>query len=143
MKRGLPGLEISAPLLERMLGHARAAYPLESCGILAGEKGKIARVYCLENMEKSPTAYFMAPEEQLRVLREIEEDGLELSAIYHSHPHSSAYPSSRDVALAFFPDALMLIISLKDREFPDVKAFQIKEGKITRREVRILPPETN
>ena len=137
MKKILPDLEIPEALLGRIVNHARQEYPLESCGILAGERGKVTRFFPLENIEKSPVSYLLAPEEQLRVFREIEDDGLELSAIYHSHPHSPAFPSQRDIDHAFYPDALILIISLMDQEAPEIRAFQIRDGKIEKRLIRI------
>jgi proteasome lid subunit RPN8/RPN11 len=62
---------------------------------------------------------------------------LELTAIYHSHPHSPAFPSQRDIDHAFYPDVLILIISLMDQEVPEIRAFQIKDGKIEKRSIRI------
>lgn len=50
-------------------------------------------------------------------------------AIYHSHPDSEAFPSAKDVQLAFYPDSLYIIVSLVKKE-PVVKAFSIKEGDI-------------
>ena len=47
---------------------------------------------------------------------EIDEQGWELWAIYHSHTHSEAYPSETDIRLAFYPDARYLLLSLADRE---------------------------
>ena len=137
MKKILPDLEIPEDLLSRVIEHSRREYPLESCGILAGKNGKIARVYSMENTEKSSSSYLMAPEEQLKVFREVEEAGLELSAIYHSHPHSAAYPSQRDVDYAFYPDSLILIISLMDPKAPRVGVFQIENGKIEQKGLKI------
>ena len=91
----------------------------------------------MENIEKSSSSYLMAPEEQLRVFREIEEEGLELSAIYHSHPHSPAFPSQRDVDYAFYPGSLILIVSLMDQKFPQIGAFQIENGKIKKKALKI------
>lgn len=134
-------LTIPEVFLDKIIEHARREYPLECCGILAGKKGKITRVYSLGNIEKSPFSYRLEPEEQLGVFRAIEEDGLELSAIYHSHPHSPPYPSQRDVDLAFYPDSLILIISLMDRQVPEICAFQIEEGKVEKRAIKICAKE--
>jgi len=137
MKKIFPDLEIPEDLLSRVIEHARQGYPLESCGLLAGKNGKITKVYSLENTEKSSSSYLMAPEEQLKVFREVEEEGLELSAIYHSHPHSPAFPSQRDVDYAFYPDSLILIISLMDPKVPQAGVFQIENGKIEQKELKI------
>ena len=91
----------------------------------------------MENTEKSSSSYLMAPEEQLRVFREVEEEALELSAIYHSHPHSPAFPSQRDVDYAFYRDSLILIISLMDPKGPQLGVFQIENGKIQQKGLKI------
>ena len=139
MKKDLPDLEIHGDLLDRVIEHARQEYPLESCGILAGKKGKISRFYPMGNTEKSSSCYLMEPEEQVRVFQEIEKEGLELSAIYHSHPHTTAFPSQRDVDYAFYPDSLILIISLREKTVPQIKAFQIIKGKIEKKTIKVCP----
>ena len=141
MKKNLPDLEIPEDLLNRLIEHARQEYPLESCGILAGKNGKITKLYSMENTQKSSSCYLMAPEEQLRVFQEIEKEGLELSAIYHSHPHSPAFPSQRDVDFAFYPDSLILIISLMADKIPQIGAFQIEKGKIQQKAVKVIEKE--
>ena len=52
-------------------------------------------------------------------------------AIYHSHPGSPAYPSGKDVGLAFYPDSLYIIVGLCDKERPEVRAYRIVEGKVS------------
>ncbi len=137
MQQFLPDLEIPEDLLNRIIEHARQEYPLESCGILAGKNGQITKFYPMVNTRKSSSCYLMEPEDQLRVFQEIEKEGLDLSAIYHSHPHTAAFPSQRDVDYAFYPDSLILIISLIDKEIPQVGAFQVEEGRIERKTIKV------
>jgi proteasome lid subunit RPN8/RPN11 len=137
VKKNLPYLEIPENLFNRIIEHACQKYPLESCGILAGMHGRITKFYPMTNKEKSSSCYLMEPEEQLRVFQEMEKEGFELSAIYHSHPHTAAFPSQRDVDNAFYPDSLILIISLIEKELPQIGAFQIEKGKIERKAVRV------
>ena len=141
MKKKLPDLEIPEDLLNTIIDHARLEYPLESCGILAGKNGKITKFYPMANTKKSSSCYLMEPEEQVRVFQEIEKEGLELSAIYHSHPHTAAFPSQRDVDYAFYPNSLILIISLMDKEVPQIGIFQIEKGKIEKKRSRLRLPE--
>jgi proteasome lid subunit RPN8/RPN11 len=82
----------------------------------------------MTNIEHSPVTYRLDPEEQYRAFKEIEERGWELLAIYHSHIASPAYPSARDLELAFYPDSLYLIISLMDMARPVIRAFKIVDG---------------
>lgn len=125
---------ISIPkiFLEKIIAHASQEYPLECCGILAGKNNKIFKIYPMENIEKSPISYFMDPKAQYQVFKELEQEKLELLAIYHSHPNSPAYPSPKDINLAFYPKTFMIIISLINPQRPSVKSFQIKNGKVKR-----------
>jgi len=143
MVRFLPDLEIPKTLLNKIIEHARQEYPLESCGILAGKNGKITKFYPMTNTKKSSSCYLMEPEEQVRVFQEIEKEGLELSAIYHSHPHTASFPSQRDVDYAFYPDSLILIISLKDKDVPQIGVFQIEKGKIEKKAIRVTVKKNN
>jgi [CysO sulfur-carrier protein]-S-L-cysteine hydrolase len=113
-------------LADELVAHARAEFPNECCGMIAGSDGRAMRVYRAANTESSPFMYVMEPREQLRIMEEIDEGGGDLLAIYHSHTRSAAYPSRTDVELAFFPDTLYLIVSLADRERPDLRAFRIR-----------------
>ena len=131
-------MEIPKELLDRIIEHARQEYPLESCGILAGNTGKITKFYPMVNTERSSPCYLMEPEEQFRVFQEIEKEGLELSAIYHSHPHTAAFSSQRDVDYAFYPDSLILIISLMEKEVPQIGVFQIEKGEIERKTIKVI-----
>ena len=122
---------------EEMIRHARREYPNEACGLLAGKDGRVEKVYQMTNAEHSPVTYRLDPEEQYRTFTEIEEEGWELLAIYHSHSHSPAYPSATDLELAFYPDSLYLIITLADRARPTIRAFRIVEGVIEEESVEI------
>jgi hypothetical protein len=50
---------------------------------------------------------------------------------------SPAFPSRTDVDLAGWPDAAYMIVSLGS-EPPEIKAFAIRDGKISRRELEIV-----
>ena len=130
-------LFISRELLSEMLAHCKEVYPFEACGILAGKGNVVKRIYKMTNIEKSGVSYMMEPGEQFTVMKEMRENGLEMTAIYHSHPCASAYPSAKDISLAFYPDSLYVIASLIDDE-PAVKAFEIKDGTVREAEILII-----
>jgi proteasome lid subunit RPN8/RPN11 len=123
--------------MEKMVAHCRAAYPNETCGILAGKEGTIEKIYEMTNIEPSPVSYLMDPKEQFLAMKEMRTEGNRMIAIYHSHPQSPAYPSSKDVSLAFYPDAVYVIVSLIDRNKPEIRAFEIKEWNVS--EVTVYP----
>lgn len=123
---------------EKLIEHSKRESPDEACGILAGREGKVTKVYPMANADKSAKTFFMDPKEQLRVMKEIRNLGLEMAGIYHSHPETEAYPSAHDVELAFYPGASYVIVSLKDKDNPKIKSFRIIEGKIEEEKLEIV-----
>jgi proteasome lid subunit RPN8/RPN11 len=130
-------VRISQEHLDEIVRHAREEMPNECCGIIATRDGAVVQVFRATNADASPVRYSLDPNEQLRISNEIEANGWELGAIYHSHTRSAAYPSQTDVNLAFYPDALYLIVSLAEPEAPDVRAFRIVDSKISEADLAI------
>ena len=115
-------------MAQELVDHAIADLPNECCGMISGEAGVATGVHRAANSEGSPFMYVMDPREQLRIMDAIDEAGQDLLAIYHSHTRSAAYPSRTDVELAFFPDTLYLIVSIADRDTPEIRAFRLSRG---------------
>ena len=110
----------------------------EACGILAGNGRKIEKIFPLANISESPRlCYYIDTKEQLAVFKELRKQGLELTAIYHSHVDSPAYPSARDIELAFYPESSYIIVSLSNPESLMARSFRIVEGAITEEELVI------
>lgn len=130
-------VRIPSTIFEKMVRHALRETPLECCGILAGKGRAVRRMYETRNADESRTTYVIAPEEQLEVFREMEKEGLDMVAIYHSHPNTIPFPSARDVRLAFYPDVAYIVISLKDGE-PAVKGFRISKEAIFIEPIRVV-----
>ncbi len=129
---------IPQTIFDEMVDHAKKAWPEECCGLLAGRDGLTTRIYPLENQLRSRTSYHADPQQQLLAFRETEDLGLDLLAIYHSHPDTESYPSSEDVDKAYFTEVLYVIISLKDRT-PQVRAFRIaRSGEIGEEEIEVF-----
>lgn len=115
---------------------ARSDFPYEVCGLLGIDEEGGIRHFPISNDERSMTSYVMNPGELLPAMREIEDEGLHL-VIYHSHTHTRAYPSATDVRLAAYPGATYLIVTLQDRERPELRAFRIMDGEVTEKPVRV------
>lgn len=124
-------LQIAPQIFEAMLVHLQAGYPLEACGILAGPPGRVVCQYPIDNILASPVAYEMDPRQQIAAMIDLEERGWEMTGIYHSHPTGPERPSPTDVAQAFYPDSVYVIVSLADRERPVARAFRIENGRFT------------
>ena len=123
-------MRFSRALLDELIQHAREDLPNECCGIVASDDGAAVKVFRAANAEASPVRYSLDPREQYRITMEIEEQGWALGAIYHSHTRSEAYPSQTDVNLAFYPDAIYVIVSLRKPDDPEVRAFRIADERI-------------
>ncbi len=119
-------MRLPRALADELVAHAREDMPNECCGLIAGRDGTAIRVMRTTNTEASPFMYVMDPREQMRLMEEVEDAGEDLLAIYHSHTRSAAYPSRTDVDLAFFPDPLYVIVSLADRDAPEIRAFRLR-----------------
>jgi proteasome lid subunit RPN8/RPN11 len=123
-------VRISRALYDQVVEHARAEAPNECVGVIAARDGVAVAVHPARNAARSPLRYEMDGMEQYRIQSAIEDAGLDLGAIYHSHTRSEPYPSQTDVNLAFYPDALYVIVGLAGPE-PDVRAWRIVDGEIS------------
>lgn len=121
--------------LAALIEHARSDFPYEVCGLLAGIGGRLTRHYRIPNAARSMTFYNMDARELLAAMNDMDDNEWDLLGIYHSHTHTEAYPSATDVELAFYANAVYLIVSLQDRERPVVRAFDIVDGVVTERTV--------
>lgn len=131
-------MRISQSLVDEMVAHAREDLPNECCGMVGGRDGEATEVIRVVNAAATPLRYEMDPQGQYNALKEIEDKGGELLAIYHSHTKSAAYPSQTDVNQAVaWPDQVYVIISLADPDRPDVKAFMLKDLKIADAEFEV------
>lgn len=122
---GIDLLRLPQLLYEAMLLHLEALYPEEGCGLLAGHwhDETATTLYAIPNQSRSPTQYLMDPRLQLSAFLEIEQANLALLAIYHSHPQGPETPSLTDLAQAYYPDLIQLVVSLADPAQPTVRAF--------------------
>lgn len=112
----------------------RGALPNEGCGLLVSdrvaEEGGVPRRFVgMRNAAESPYRYLMDPQEQLRVMLEIDDADEVVWAIVHSHVASPARPSATDIGLAAYPDALYVLCSFAS-EPPELRAWTIVAGAV-------------
>lgn len=134
-------LKIPKSIYDQIQAHAKAEAPLECCGLLAGKDGAVEMIYPMTNADHSPVRYLIDPKEQFAAIKDMRAKETELTAIYHSHPETAAYPSVTDVRLAYYPDAVYIIVSLENPARPVMNAYRIVENKITTEEIEILGPK--
>ena len=109
-----------------MLDHVQECLPEEACGLLAGGDGLVSEVLPVENIAHSRVRYRMEPQAQVSGLLGIEEQGLQLLGIYHSHPSGPETPSVTDRAEVYDPEALVLVWCFGSRGW-QVRAFDLGE----------------
>jgi [CysO sulfur-carrier protein]-S-L-cysteine hydrolase len=128
-------MQIARNLYDQMVEHAREEAPNECCGMVAGRDGRLERVYRATNVEASPLRFQIDATEQLEITNEIEEAGLELAAIYHSHTRTEPRPSQTDINFArLWPNVLWVIVGLAQGD-AEVQTWLIDDGDVTEAEL--------
>jgi proteasome lid subunit RPN8/RPN11 len=121
---------IPAAMRDEIVAHARAGLPNEACGIIAGQGDRAERFFPAESDEPSPYYYRIESRDQIRIMNEIDDAGLDLIGIYHSHVSSPAYPSRTDAEQAFWPDATYVIVSLAGGA-AELKGYRIADMAVS------------
>ena len=138
---GPSSVRLPVAIVDELIAHARAGYPNEACGLILGsapaaQGGRPLRFAPTRNAAVSPHRYEIDSADLLRLTLEADERDEAFWAIVHSHVRSPARPSPTDIGLAFYPDALYLLVSLADDEAdpltgrPSVRAWRIVDGQV-------------
>jgi [CysO sulfur-carrier protein]-S-L-cysteine hydrolase len=124
----------------KMLEHVQQVLPEEACGLVGGKENISEVVYTVVNELKSPVRFRMNAYDQIQALLRIEESGLDLLAIYHSHPAGPALPSQTDLEEFAYPGVPYLIWHLQCGEW-NCNAFSLGSGIYTEISVIVLEEE--
>jgi proteasome lid subunit RPN8/RPN11 len=141
---------LPAAIREAIVEHARSEYPNEACGLIVGDRpaadgGRALRWEPTRNKAASPYRYEIDPDDLLRLTLATDDADEVFWGIVHSHVRSPARPSPTDLGLAFYPDALYILVSLSESERdavsgdPSLRAWRILDG--VSHEVEIARPE--
>ncbi|MEI6707346.1 MAG: M67 family metallopeptidase [Methylococcales bacterium] len=133
-------IQIPRKLANQLLHLAQLSPDLEVCGLVSSQNGVPYHCYPVANVADQPAQRFLLDAAaQIAALKAMRERGEELFAIYHSHPTAPAIPSSTDLELAAYPDALYLIISLNTKGILEMRGFHINQQ--TAREIPLTLSE--
>jgi proteasome lid subunit RPN8/RPN11 len=120
-------------------------YPHESCGVIVvrGSERRLLRCRNVQNdlhardpekhARDARTAYYIDPKDLLKIGR-LEEEGLRVAVIYHSHVDAGAYFSETDRRQALvagepaYPDAVYVVTSVVSGAVAAAAAFQWSAG---------------
>jgi proteasome lid subunit RPN8/RPN11 len=124
-------VRIARELYEEMVAHAREEAPNECCGMVGSTNGRAVAVYRAVNAEASPLRFRIDPVEQLELHNKIDDAGLELGAIYHSHTRTEPRPSQTDINFAkLWPGVLWIIVGLEGGQV-EVQTWRIEDGHVS------------
>jgi proteasome lid subunit RPN8/RPN11 len=129
-------ITLTPPQIDELIKIAKDALPNECCAFLLGEHnddGKVAIILRMRNIDESPVSFSIDPAELLNAYTLADTKGMEITAIFHSHP-AKALPSSTDIKYMQINPVAWVIYSTTENE---IRAFiyeneDIKEVGIKR-----------
>jgi [CysO sulfur-carrier protein]-S-L-cysteine hydrolase len=121
-------LNLPPDLYRIIIQEVSTVIPEEACGLVVGKDNQASAVLPITNELHSPVKFRMNPLEQLRAFQWIEDQQLDLLAIYHSHPNGPSYPSETDIAEYYYPATTVLICSQSSGVWI-IEAYRIENGK--------------
>ncbi len=138
----LPEQAITLPrsLVNQLLTQAQQSPDEEICGLVSSRNGQPAKAYPITNVATAADRLFqMDPKGLIDAMRNMRERDEQLIAIYHSHPHSPARPSSTDIQQANYPGVYYLIISLDTKGVLEIRAYRQDDNELKEVTLEIDP----
>ena len=136
-------LAVPDSLFAEVIAHARRESPLECCGLLAGRiadgVGVVSMRFPITNDAASATEYETNPRDMFDAFRAMRAAGLELLAIYHSHPTSAPVPSRHDLDRNTYGESVVHVIVGFAAEKAEVRAWWLTEGRYRETETITKP----
>ncbi len=129
-------LSIPRTLANRLLTLAQNTPDAEICGLISESVSPLRskrqyHVYPVDNVATDTASLFeMQPQQQIKAFKSIRERHETLFAIYHSHPHSAAIPSEKDLNDAAYNEALNIIISSATRGVLEIRGYFYKKNTV-------------
>ena len=127
-------ISLSKASLKDITDAAENAYPRECCGLLAGHTDEIGdrlitRVVLSRNLSSGDTrdSFEVDPKVRFNLMRNLEQagNGETIVGHFHSHPDSPPVPSSRDLAMAYEPDLVWVIVAVHSGIVTETRAHMI------------------
>jgi len=114
---------LTSAQLSQLARIAKHALPDESCAFLLGDGSEleVAEVMPMDNSDRSAFSFTIAPDDVLAAYRNAEIRGLQVIAIFHSHP-GKPVPSSTDRKFMQLNPVVWVIYSTTENRF---EAFQM------------------
>lgn len=122
-------ISISKSDLKKILKHGEETYNEECCGLLIGTENKVLEVRKMRNTNSGTRSrrYNIDPLELMKVENEVDERGLEIIGIYHSHPDHPARPSQFDLDHSF-PNLSYMVLAVESGEAREITSWRRVDG---------------
>lgn len=140
-------IEIDAAALQRLAAAAESRYPEECCGLLIGRRGSdgcidIARIEACENVapNRKGERFEIDPAVRLRVMRALAGGPESIVGHYHSHPDRPAQPSPTDIARAYEPGLVWIIMAVSAGRVTETAAFRIDNPVVSPLHLTVRAP---
>jgi [CysO sulfur-carrier protein]-S-L-cysteine hydrolase len=125
---------LSAAQIRKLEGIAKGALPNESCAFLLGHNDKVKEILEVQNSDESPVTFRIESKDLLNAYYLAESKGLQVIAIFHSHP-TKPWPSSTDVKFMEINPIVWVIYSMTDGQ---LKAFIHDDDLVKEVHIRII-----
>ena len=106
---------VTAAHIRQLIEIAKEALPNESCAFLLGQNYKVAEILPMRNIDESPITFSIEPAELIQVYNLAENKGMQVIAIFHSHP-AKAWPSSTDMKFMEINPVVWVIYSTTESQ---------------------------
>lgn len=121
-------LHLSQDLRDEIIDAARAAFPLECCGLIEGVYTTGAwhalAIHNARNLAEDPANHFLVdPQTHFELLRNLRGSERRIIGCFHSHPNGRAAPSAADRSEAIEHDFVWLIASGEKADAFDLNAY--------------------
>ena len=114
--------------------HGEADYPHEACGLMGGttegDRTVVRQLVPLAN-ERSDSArnrYLIDPDAFRRAQKTLDDEGLEIVGVYHSHPDHPAEPSAFDREHAW-PRLSYIIVAVAAGRAGDMRSWRLSDDR--------------
>ncbi len=134
----MKSLVLTKEQYQKMVAHVDSNFPLEACGLLAGNNAKVEAVLEVTNQAQSPIRYVMDPIEQLNAFEWIDSNALDLIGIFHSHPTGPETVSPTDIAEAAYAVVYIILARVDNRQTWHMRGFWIENGKFSEVNLQII-----
>lgn len=121
---------LSQDHLATMVEGAKAGFPLETCGLLSGtlspDAFHIAQIWPAKNIAADPTHHFdLDPAVRFVAESHCRQSGRHVIGHWHSHPNGRPDPSPADLAMAYEPQMVWVIVALTPDGAATVNAYAL------------------